>query len=444
MTNLAVQHLIDLDEASDAETSAIGVKGWYLAQLRARGFRTPPGFVVTTHGYRHAINAGGIENRLDQLWAEARRAEPARVQALARKARHLISELRIDAGDAHGIAHRLGAFGIDTEFAVRSSVPEDAVSGPECTGIHTTFTNVAGPDQVISRVQACWASLFGERALAMHARGLGTESPSMAVVVQPMVPADKAGIAVLMTVSAEILIEATFGLGEPIISGAVEPDRYVIDASNARARSITIGRKQIVLPADTHGRHTFAPLDQQWARVLSDIELGQIGEVCSHVATSFAGPHEIEWVIDDLGIAILQARSVDTRHDDPVPSDHRLLTGIGIGLGAATGRIRIVADTDDLESIGADDVIVAVETLPEWNPHLRRAAALVTDLGDEHSHCARMAREYGIPAVVATTDATTTLVNGALVTVDALHGWIFPTTPRVRCATNTTEQVLWP
>lgn len=424
MTDLDI---IDIDSPRSSAPELVGAKGWHLAQLRAHGLPTPDAFVVTTAAFHDAIRAGRIERQLDEIWETARRARPEQIQVLARTARHLFSELRVDRAFADEVARRTEAFGSDVDVAVRSSVPPTAVSGPECAGVYTSFTHVAGSDSVLKRIHSCWASLFGERALAMRGRGLGSPSPSMAVVVQPMVAAEKSGIAVPFRVDSDVLIEATFGLGEPLVSGAVEPDRYVFDTLVDATRSVTIGRKQIILPIDTGGAHEFTPVGQQLQRVLDDEGVAQVARMCSQIAAEFGEPHEIEWALDRSGLVVLQTRPAHPVHSTIRPSDDRVVGGLGVGLGTSSGPVRVVRRIEDLATVRPGDVIVAVRTVPQWRPYLVRAAAIVTDTGDEHSHAARVAREYGIPAVVATKSATTDLDEGTTVTVDAQHGWVLPT-----------------
>ena len=418
--------VLDLDDAGEAGADAVGVKGWSLAQLRAHDLPTPAGFVLSTDLYRRSVADGGIAQRLRTIWESARTASPLQLQQLARTSRHLISALRIDAATVRDIVARIDAYGDRAEFAVRASAVADGVTGPACAGVHATFSNVIGAEAVISRMQGCWASLYGERALAMRARGLGSVEPSMAVVIQPMLRAEKSGIAVPMPSSSDVLVEATFGLGEPLVSGAVEPDRYVVDSSTGTIRSISVGRKQIVLPGDTQGRHAFAPLERQRQRALNDAEVAEIGGLCARVSASFGSDHEIEWLIDSSGSAVLQARAIDLGHQLAEVSLSGVIAGIGIGPGSATGHVRLVDSTADLASVSTGDVLVARATVPEWRPHLLRVAAIVTESGDEHSHAAHVATEFGIPAVVGATSATSALGEGTMVTVDAVHGRIFP------------------
>jgi pyruvate,water dikinase len=405
--------VIDLARPGIPSAEIIGTKGQHLANARARGFTTPDGFVLTTTLYHRTVRSGRIERQLDEIWDTARYAQSERLHVLARKARHLISALRIDPEVADDVIRRTEAFGPHQTVAVRSSLPRDAVSGPECSGIHASYTTVIGPDQILARIRSCWASLFGE------------PRPSMAVIVQPMVDALASGIVVPLGPPADVLIEATFGLGGPIVMGAVEPDSYVFDTHTNTIRSKTIGRKQIVLRADDPFGHSFAPADQEFLPVLDDTEARSLATLCNDVTREFGRPHEIEWAIGAAGPVVLQIRPVETSeagrrlHVNPVDD---LVTGLGVGLGAASGPVRVVRCDDDVAAVKLGDVVVAPNTEPRWRAHLLRAAAIVTDAGDEYSHPARLAREYGIPTVVATRSATSDLVEGDLVTVDAQQG----------------------
>ena len=425
--------IVDLTHLGVPSAEVIGTKGHHLADVRAHGFSTADGFVLTTTLYDRTVHSSRIERQLDEIWDSARNARPERLHVLARKARHLMSELRISPEVAENVIRRAETFGPLHTVAVRSSLPPDAISGPECSGIHASYINV-GPDQILARIRSCWASLFGERALMLRSRGLGDARPSMAVIVQPMVDARKSGIAVPLETRSDILIEATFGLGDPIVMGAVEPDSYVFDTHSNAVRSKTIGRKQIVLQADNPLGHSFAPPDQEFLPVLDDAEARSLATLCTDVAREFGRPHEIEWAIGTAGPIVLQIRPVEISmadHTVQVGSGDGvdgLVTGLGVGLGSATGPVRVVLSDDDVAAVKLGDVIVAADTEPRWRPHLLRAAAIVTDGGDEHSHPARIAREYGIPTVVATSTGTTNLIEGDVVTVDAHRGIVHPST----------------
>lgn len=257
----------------------------------------------------------------------------------------------------------------------------------------------------------------------------------MAVIVQTMIDADKSGIITPTGSPNEMLVEATFGLGEPIISGAVEPDRYVVDRENHELLSVTIGRKQIVLRgrSDADG-HQFAEPDRLRARVVDDAELVELSTLSTSIDEHLGAPHEVEWSIDRSGVHPLQARPVTPAHHVDAPLSDDCVTGTGIGLGWATGRVRIVDRYEDLGELRDGEILVTAETTPQWRPHIRRAAAVITDDGDASCHAARVAAEEGLPAIVGTQDATTVLETGMYVTVDASRGWVFPS---VTFATST-------
>jgi pyruvate,water dikinase len=426
--------IVSLDDAADDTVDEVGLKGWYLSRLRDIGFDTPAGFVVTTAVYEDAIRSAHVDHRLHSIWAAARNASADEVAMLARKARHLISQIELPGSLVHTIGEALDALGTaptgtsetTAPVAVRSSAAPGAVSGPDCAGVHASFTDVGDLAHVISRIHGCWASLFGERALAMRARGLGADDPTIAVVVQRMVAADKSGLAIPNGDSSKVLIEATFGLGEPIISGAVEPDRYVVDHLASSPTSVSIGHKRVILEGAGGAGHSFMPAELQHARVLSADEVALIARLSASVDDHFGAPHEVEWAVQNGNLHVLQVRPFNPGHDAAIPSFERTVDGIGVGVGFVTGRVRVIHRLEDLTSMSTGEILVTKYTGPEWTPHLERAAAVITDDGDGSCHAARVAREVGIPAVVGTRVATTTLDDGLFVTVDAGRGWVLP------------------
>jgi pyruvate,water dikinase len=424
--------VVSLDDAGAGSVDEIGLKGWYLSRLRGLGYDTPNGFVVVAAAYEAATRDSHVDQRLHSIWAAARNASGDDIAMLARKARHLIAQIRFDGALTQAIGAALVSLAAITDeasdqpvpVAVRSSTAPGAVSGPECAGVHASFTDVVDLAHVISRIHSCWASLFGERALAMRARGLGAEQPTMAVVVQLMVHAEKSGLAIPLDTSSDLLVESTFGLGEPIISGAVEPDRYVIDRTTSVPTSVRIGHKRIVLRGGAG--HAFMPPERQTARVLDDRDIARISRLSASVDNHFGAPHEIEWALLEDTLHVLQVRPLTPGHAAATPTIDRTISGIGVGLGFATGRVRIALGPGELEGATSGDILVTTETTPEWTPHLERVGAVITDLGDDSCHAARVARELGIPAIVGTGTATTMLEDGLMVTVDATRGWVLP------------------
>jgi pyruvate,water dikinase len=422
----STRSVVDIDDADQLSPELIGVKGWYLARLRASCFDTPPGFIVPASVYTESAVSSRVAPRLERIWETARHAERSEIPALSRTARHLIAEVRIDGTTVRQIDELVDSFGRDEAFAVRSSATPGAVTGPECAGVYATFTGVVGVDAIVSKIHRCWSSLFGEWALTMRSRGLGNDPPAMAVIVQKLVPASKSGIVVPIGPSSEVLIEATFGLGEPIVSGTIEPDRYVVDRSDTTRSSVTVGHKHILLPPGPEQGHAYAPASVEVKRVLDDDEVHRILRVSARVDRQFGGPHEVEWALADDTLSVLQIRPVAPPSDRPHPSIAGMVCGLGVGLGCSTGHVHLVRHERDLRQLVDGDVLVATSTDPRWRPHMERAGAIVTDDGDEHCHAARLARELGIPAVVGTSTATTALAEGSPVTVDASRGWILP------------------
>lgn len=408
-------------DASDA-VAALGVKGAALSLLAANNIPTPPGFVVATSTFERAIDASHARRGLQAIWDAAAGAAPAEVARLSRKARHLIRQTDLIAADAADLEHALDRLGRRRPLAVRSSPTADAVSGPVCAGVHASYLGVVGGHDVEARVRSCWASLFSERALLMRGRGLGSGWPTMAVVVHAMVDADASGF-VTPHGDDELLIEATFGLGEPIVTGAVDPDRYLLRRLDATPHAVEIGSKRIVLASAPNGGHRFSDPDDRDRRVLDDAQIDRLRALSALVERIFGVPQEIEFAFEGTALWVLQAR-------DAAPTGRPVgdveLSGVGVGLGSATGAVRVVHRLDQLVELCDGEVLVAATTEPEWNPHLARASAVVTDEGDEHGHTAHVARELGIPVVVGVGNATLLLRTGSRVTVDAARGWVLP------------------
>ncbi len=421
----------------EADVERFGHKAWYLHRLARSGFPTPPAFCVQADAYTSAVRAARIDRRLDDIWQDAARAQPDEIGMLSRTARDLVSQIEFGRHATEVLERELARLrardpdhpsGEHASVAVRSSSTPGAVTGPECAGVHLSALDVVGVERVVGRILACWASLFSEPALALRAHGLGADHPSMAVIVQTMVRATKSGLVTPISGTSDAIVDATFGLGEPVIAGAVEPDRYLVDRADQTLRSITIGRKDVVLlPAgEGGGGHRFADPDRRNVRVLSDDEVRGLSAMTRAIDLRFGGTHEVEWAIDAHGAHVLQARPITPGHhvDSPVIRDN--VSGIGIGHGWATGRVRVVERLEELEHLCEGEVLVAAETTPEWSPHLQRSAAIIVERGDTTCHAARVAQESGVPAVVGAQGAVTYLETGMCVTVDASRGWVVP------------------
>ncbi len=420
---------IRLDDAP-----SVGGKGANLGELTAGGLPVPPGFVITGEAYLDAVGRAGVRDRLAAVLTESRLAGPADLDRLAAEAQDLVRGVAVSedvASSVLGAYHRLGQ---GTRAAVRSSgIGEDA-EGTSFAGMNATFTNVAGDDELMRRIVDCWASLYGARSISYRASKELVDEPTIAVIVQEMIPSERAGV--MFTVdpstgdSRRIVIEAAFGQGEVVVSGQVEPDTYVVDKEGPRLLQVRVGSQSFEIvrgPDGADRRVELSPGDGS-RRVLTDEEILELGRLGLAVEAHYGAPQDTEWAMAGDRTVLVQSRpitAVGGGQEEAVSEvSHVLVQGLAASSGRASGAVRVLQSPDEGEHLVAGEILVAPMTSPDWVPTIRRAAALVTDGGGMTCHAAIVARELGVPCVVGTRNATTVLRDGEIVTVDGARGTV--------------------
>jgi pyruvate,water dikinase len=422
--------VVGFEALGKADTLVAGGKGANLGELTQAGLPVPPGFVVTAEAYLAAIEQGGVREDLRAaldlaLGAATLPAELAgasdRLQGLVRKA-GVPTEIRDAVLDAY---HSLGP---DVRVAVRSSATSEDTAGTSFAGMNATYTNIAG-EEVIERLLDCWASLFGSRVLAYRASRQIHEEPAIAVVIQCMVDSQRSGVAFTADPSTgdrdRIVIEAAYGLGEVVVSGAVEPDTYLLAKAGPRLLEARVGHQTHKIVRGPSGRDLRVELDPHTGaqRVLTDDEVIGLARLALQVEQHYGAPQDLEWAISDGHTWLVQSRPITTLEEASTGTeDPVLVSGLAASPGAATGRVRVLSTPSEGDQFCDGEVLVASMTNPDWVPTMRRAAALVTDGGGMTCHAAIVARELRVPCVVGTRKATQVLRNGELVTVDGTSG----------------------
>lgn len=448
-------HVAWFDDLSREDIPSVGGKGANLGELTQAGFPVPGGFVVTAEGYIAAMEEAGVRDDLRRGFRDAcaTAEDPAALTAAAEELQQRITEaavpdrLRTEILDAY---HRLGS---DACVAVRSSATAEDTAGTSFAGMHETFTNVVGDDAVIDQIVACWRSLYGQRVIAYRAaRGL-TEEPSIAVVVQEQIAADRAGVLFTADPSTgerdRVVVEGAFGLGEVVVGGQVEPDTYVLDKDGPRLVSTRIGHKShsFIGVAGGGNERVEATAEEARRRVLSDDEVLAVARLGIAVEAHYGGePQDTEWAFHDGTLHLLQARPITsldgperaTAADGDEASGTLLLQGLAASHGVASGAVRVLRAPDEGDQLRAGEVLVAPMTNPDWVPTIRRAAAVVTDGGGMTCHAAIVTRELGVPCVVGARTATITLRDGEVVTVDGARGTITAGAPAITAPTAVT------
>jgi pyruvate, water dikinase len=415
---------------TDAEDA--GGKGANMGELVAAKLPVPPGFVLLRGCYQDSMRAGGVGAELSLLHREALDsvADTTRLAALCARLQGLVHKAGVaDAvRDSVLIAYR--ALGSDTVVAVRSSATGEDGRDASFAGMNATITNVSGEDGLIDAVLRCWMSLFSPRVITYRASRNFAADPAMAVVVQQMINSEKAGVAFTADPSNgaqdRVVIEAAFGLGEVVVSGAVEPDTYIVSKETLDALDVRLGHKEfkIVRGADGHDTHVDLDDAQADARVLDDDELRRIAELAIATERHNGCPQDTEWAFAGGAAYLVQARPITTLRHPAAPSSDKhavLARGLSAAPGTASGTVRVLQTPDEGDRLLEGEILVAQMTNPDWLPTIRRAAALVTDTGGMTCHAAIVARELGVPCV-GTRTATRDLHDGTTVTVDGTHG----------------------
>jgi len=428
-----------LEDVRSADLGTVGGKAASLGELTGAGLPVPPGFVVTAGTYRTFIEEAGIDEELFSA-VDVDSEDSEALEAAHERAHELIVETEVPENVREEIIEAYRSMGDGKTFvAVRSSATAEDLPDASFAGQQETFLNVT-EENLVDRVQECWASLFSQRAIYYrNQKGFPHDEVDIAVVVQTMVDAEKSGVMFTShpsTGDPRIIIEAAWGLGEAVVSGAVSPDNYVVDRTTGEVEQETVATKKVMHVKDDETGETVereVPEDKRDQRVLEQAEIDRLIELGRKVEDHYGDPQDVEWAVAGGEVYMLQSRPITTIDDGASESEREseesddgdneyLLSGLGASPGTASGEVRVVTKLDHLDQVGQGDVIVTEMTMPDMVPAMKRAAAIVTDEGGMTSHAAIISRELGVPAVVGTGGATHTLENGQVVTVDGEMG----------------------
>ena len=444
------------------DAAIAGGKGANLGELTNAGFPVPPGFVVTAGAYLAALDQAGIRERIRNRVMTIDPAAPTDVERIATELGNLVRAVVIpdDVVDSVRHAYRaLDSASGPAPVAVRSSATSEDAAGASFAGMNSTFTNVVGEHELLERIRDCWASLFRARSLTYRVAQRISDEPAIAVVVQVMVASQQAGV--MFTVDpadgdrTHLVIEAARGQGEVIVSGAVEPDTYVVDRAGQRIVRAHIGRQSHKIVRGDSGDEKVLITDEELReRVLDDDTILALARLGIDVESHYGKAQDVEWCIDNGSIQLVQSRPITTLRDSPeapiadTPDTNLapLVTGLGACAGVASGVVRVLRSPAEGALLQPGEILVAPTTNPDWVPAIRRAAAVVTDSGGITCHAAIVSRELGVPCVVGTRRATTVLRTGDIVTVDGRRGTVTagrvapPAPTRVLAPTTATSE----
>jgi pyruvate, water dikinase len=327
-------------------------------------------------------------------------------------------------GFVDGLSQWLASVG-DPPVAVRSSAGNEDTALASAAGQHDSFLGVQGIDAVVDAVRACRASVWSPRATAYRN---GSEAPPMAVIIQRHVDADVSGV-MFTNANGPTLIEASWGLGPSVVEGRVTPDRYQVTADGTVTR--TIADKLTSL--DRNGSHLVTrtvPDEERRTPTLADATAVQLAALAQRVTTALGGPQDIEWSLTANTPWLLQSRPITAQLPAALTpltvdrGDRQLLVGIPGSHGTATGPARVVRGPADFSTVRPGDILICPFTDPAWTPLLAVAAGVITETGGVLSHAAIVAREHGIPAVLAVPQATTQIPTNTPTTLNGTTGTV--------------------
>ncbi|WP_220607464.1 phosphoenolpyruvate synthase [Methanobrevibacter oralis] len=442
-------YVLKFEDLNKSDIGIAGGKGANLGELTQAGIPVPPGFVVTAETYEKFMEDSGINGNVMDILDKIDINDTKELQMASEEIKAIItstpvpddmSTLILEAYNQ--LCQKVGED--DTDVAIRSSATAEDLPEASFAGQQETYLHVSGNDEVMEYVRKCWASLFEARAIFYREENNFEHSKVfIAVVVQKMANADKAGVMFTANPSTGediALIEGSWGLGEAVVSGDVTPDNYVVDKKTNEVASVTISDKKVMYTNDEDGTSikVNVPDEKRNERVLSDEELVELTEMGKRIQAHYGQPMDTEWAFENGTLFLLQARPITTLGDvelDESNSDDVgdvLERGLGASPGTASGKVKIINDIDELDKIKDGDIMVTTMTTPDMVPAMRRASGIVTDEGGVTCHASIISRELGIPCVVGTGSATTTLKENSDVTIDGKKGLVFDGITKVK------------
>jgi len=444
------------DELGIEDIPLVGGKNASLGEMRralsSKGVPVPDGFATTAAAYWHFLDTTGLRTLIGNSLGDLDVTDIRELQRRSEKIRNAIvtATLPLDLElEIHAAYEQLCArAGEIVAVAVRSSATAEDLPDASFAGAQETYLDVVGEEALLKACLRCYASLFYERAISYRAdKGFAHTKVALSIGVQRMVRSDVGTSGVIFTIDTEsgfrdaILINAAYGLGENVVKGAVNPDEYTVFKPTLHAgfRPILqkiIGRKEVKMIYDTGAaavKNVAVPETDRARFALGEDDILQLARWACLIEEHYGRPMDIEWAKDGITdeMFIVQARpeTVQSRKDTNVLELYHLedrgkvlLTGRSVGTKIASGPVRVIRGTESLDDFQEGEVLVAEKTDPDWEPVMKKAAAIITDRGGRTCHAAIVSRELGVPAIVGTENGTATLKDGQLVTVFCAGG----------------------
>jgi pyruvate,water dikinase len=451
--------VVDLGALRMIDVGRVGGKnaslGEMISQLAGAGVRVPGGFATTSDAYRLFLAHNGLADRISKRLSTLNADDVNALTTAGREIRDWIigQPFSPDFRQAIDVAYEklTKIAGPEVSFAVRSSATAEDLPDASFAGQQETYLNVQGLDNLLEAIKHVFASLYNDRAISYRVhQGFTHDEVALSAAVQRMVRSDKGSSGVMFTLDTEsgfdqvVFITSAYGLGETVVQGQVNPDEFYVYKRGLKEGKSAILRRglgskalRMIFTENRKAGKSVETIDVPEAErrkfSITDAEVNELARYAMIIEAHYQRPMDIEWGKDgnDGKLYILQARPETVKASEKVDTLRRyrlkersevLTTGRAIGQRIGCGPVRLVKSAKEMDSVREGDVLVTDMTDPDWEPVMKRAAAIVTNRGGRTCHAAIIARELGIPAVVGCGDATELLKEGKSVTVSCAEG----------------------
>lgn len=433
-------------DLSKEDIPLVGGKCANLGELLGIGMPVPDGFAISSNAYKVFLKQTRFDKEVLSLLSEIDTSDIKSLQSISEKIRRKIENIKMPEDMEKEILKAYNELckhsgKRNIAVAVRSSATAEDLPGASFAGQQDTFLNIT-QDNLIKSIKRCWSSLFTPRAIIYRKeKGFSHEDVLISVAVQKLILSYASGV--MFTIEPvsgaedKIVINASWGLGEAVVSGKVTPDEYIVEKGTFKIIQKNIAKKKMQMVSDQKGgiKWVTLPKKRQDQPVLNDEDIVRLAKYGMQIERHYGVPQDIEWAQDEMGnIYILQARpetvhsikeKIKFEEGKDIMGQEILVKGIGVSPGLGAGPVNIIHDVREISNFKKGDILVTEMTTPDWVPAMKNASAIVTDLGGKTCHAAIVSRELGVPCVVGTENATKVLKDREIVTVDGQRGFVF-------------------
>ena len=452
--------VVPFEDLRMTDVDSVGGKNASLGEMISNlptGVKVPTGFATTAHAFREFLAFDGLTEKINARLSTLDTEDVNALAVAGAEIRAMIESQPFPADLEQEIRKAFVALhgGNDkASFAVRSSATAEDLPDASFAGQQETFLNVTGIEEILHKIKEVFASLYNDRAISYRVhKGFAHEQVALSAGIQRMVRSDLGAAGVMFTIDTEsgfdqvVFITSSYGLGETVVQGAVNPDEFYVHKPMLKAGKLALirrnlGSKLIQMQFSTAEekaatghlvKTTDVPTELRNRYSLSDADVQKLAAYAVVIEEHYGCPMDIEWGKDGLDgeLYILQARPETVKSQAPGKVEHRyklkgkgvvLVEGRAIGQKIGTGPVRVVHKLSEMDRVQPGDILVTDMTDPNWEPVMKRASAIVTNRGGRTCHAAIIARELGIPAVVGCGHADQVLKDGMLVTVSCAEG----------------------